>query len=31
VIEAVDAHRGNTPFSEFVTNAVRAYIKDTNQ
>lgn len=27
VIEAVDAHRGETSFSEFVTNAVRDFIK----
>ncbi len=31
VIEAVDAHRGNTSFSEFVTNAVRVFIKEKNQ
>jgi hypothetical protein len=27
VIEAIDEHRGDTPFSEYVTNAVRAHIK----
>jgi hypothetical protein len=27
VIEAIDVMRGDTPFSEFVVNAVRAYIK----
>jgi hypothetical protein len=27
VIEAIDIMRGETPFSEFVVNAVRAYIK----
>lgn len=27
VIEAVDIMRGDTPFSEFVVNAVRAYVK----
>ncbi len=27
VIEAIDAMRGDTPFSEFVVNAVNAYIK----
>ncbi len=27
VIEAIDEHRGDTPFSEYVTNAVKSYIK----
>lgn len=27
VIEAIDIMRGDTPFSEFVVNAVRAYVK----
>ncbi|MDQ7783670.1 MAG: hypothetical protein RDU20_12375 [Desulfomonilaceae bacterium] len=27
VIEAIDEHRGSTAFSEYVTKAVRAYIK----
>ena len=27
VIEAIDENRGATPFSEFVTNAVREYVK----
>lgn len=27
VIEAIDEHRGDTPFSEYVTTALRAYLK----
>lgn len=27
VIEAIDEHRGETPFSEFITEAVRAYMR----
>ena len=27
VIEAIDEHRGDIPFSEFVTKALRAYLK----